>query len=108
MLKNLPKDLLIKELPTTELVESAKKFLKKYLNSVGPVGFEYELGSQKLWMENIAQYANEVEIDNYGTAYGVMGNMDSDFKVVIEAHADEISWLVNYIDSKGFIRVIRN
>lgn len=85
-----------------------KKFLKEYLNSVGPVGFEYELGSQKLWMENIAQYANEVEIDNYGTAYGVMGNMDSDFKVVIEAHADEISWLVNYIDSKGFIRVIRN
>ncbi|MFR5009098.1 MAG: helicase C-terminal domain-containing protein, partial [Limosilactobacillus vaginalis] len=30
MLKNLPKDLPIKELPTTELVESAKKFLKKY------------------------------------------------------------------------------
>lgn len=30
MLKNLPKDLPVKELPTTELVESAKKFLKKY------------------------------------------------------------------------------
>ena len=37
-----------------------------------------------------------------------MGNMDSDFKVVIEAHADEISWFVNYIDSKGYIKVIRN
>ncbi len=85
-----------------------KKFLKDYLNSNSPVGFEYELGGQKLWMENIAKYANEVEIDNYGTAYGVMGNMESDFKVVIEAHADEISWFVNYIDSKGFIRVIRN
>ena len=85
-----------------------KKFLKNYLNSNGPVGFEYELGTQKIWMENIKKHVNEVELDNYGTAYGVMGNMKSDFKVVIEAHVDEISWLINYIDSKGYIRLIRN
>lgn len=59
-----------------------KKFLKKYLNSHSPVGFEYELGAQKIWMEHISQYVDSVELDNYGTAYGVMGNIDSDFKVV--------------------------
>ena len=85
-----------------------KKFLKEYLNSNGPVGFEYELGTQKVWIEEISKYVEQVELDNYGTAYGVMGNLDSDFKVVIEAHVDEISYLVNYIDSKGYIRVIRN
>lgn len=85
-----------------------KKFLKEYLNSTSPVGFEYELGGQKVWMDNIAKYVDSVEIDNYGTAYGITGNLDSDFKVVIEAHSDEISWFVNYIDSKGYIRVIRN
>ena len=85
-----------------------KKFLKEYLNSTSPTGFEYELGGQKVWMDNIAKYVDSVEIDNYGTAYGVTGNLDSDFKVVIEAHSDEISWFVNYIDSKGYIRVIRN
>jgi putative aminopeptidase FrvX len=84
-----------------------KKFLKEYLNSTSPTGFEYELGGQKVWMDNIAKYVDSVEIDNYGTAYGITGNLDSDFKVVIEAHSDEISWFVNYIDSKGYIRVIR-
>ena len=85
-----------------------EKFLESYLNSNAPTGFEYELGGQKVWMDYISKYVDKVELDNYGTAYGIMGNMDSDFKVVIEAHADEISWFVNHIDSKGYIKVIRN
>lgn len=85
-----------------------EKFLEEYLNGTSPVGFEYSLGGQKIWMDYISKYVNEVKIDNYGTAYGVMGNMDSDFKVVIEAHADEISWFVNYIDKDGYIKVIKN
>ena len=90
-----------------------EKFLEEYLNSHGPVGFEYELNgcektTQKLWMEHISQFVDKVEIDNYGTAYGIMGNMKSDFKVVVESHCDEISWLVKHIDSKGYIKVIRN
>lgn len=85
-----------------------EKVLKEYLNGHSPTGFEYELGGQKIWMDYISKFADKVELDNYGTAYGIMGNMDSDFKVVIEAHADEISWLVNYIDKDGYIKVIRN
>ena len=85
-----------------------EKFLEKYLNSNGPVGFEYELGTQKIWMDYISKYVDKVELDNYGTAYGIMGNLDSDFKVVIESHCDEIAWFVNYIDSNGYIKVIRN
>ena len=85
-----------------------ENFLKNYLNSNSPTGFEYELGGQKTWIEYISKYVDHVEIDNYGTAYGVMGNLNSDFKVVIEAHADEISWFVKYIDPKGYIRVTRN
>jgi putative aminopeptidase FrvX len=90
-----------------------EKFLEKYLNSNGPVGFEYQLDgcdkpTQKVWMDYISKYVDKIELDNYGTAYGVMGNLDSDFKVVIESHCDEISWMTNYIDSKGYIKVIRN
>jgi len=85
-----------------------EEFLEKYLNSNSPTGFEYELGGQKIWMDYISKYVDKVELDNYGTSYGIMGNMNSDFKVVIEAHADEISWYVNHIDSNGYIRVIRN
>lgn len=84
------------------------EFLKEYMNSYGPTGFEYEIGSQKVWMKNIKKYSNKVEVDNYGTCYAEMGNEKSDFSVVIEAHCDEISYFVNYIDEKGYIKVIRN
>ena len=33
---------------------------------------------------------------------------NSNINVVVEGHADEIAWYVNYIDDKGFIYVIRN
>lgn len=85
-----------------------ENFLEEYLNSNSPTGFEYELGGQKLWMDYISKFVDNVELDNYGTAYAITGNLDSEFKVVIEAHADEISWFVNYIDPKGYIKVIRN
>jgi len=42
-----------------------------------------------------------------GTAVAVI-NPDAKYKVVIEGHADEISWYVNYIADNGLIYVIRN
>src|SRR6476660_2750620 len=35
-------------------------------------------------------------------------NPTAPFKVVIEAHADEISWFVNYITAEGLIYLKRN
>ena len=71
-----------------------------------PTGFEYYSG-QKLWVDYVKPFVDEWHLDNYGTAYGII-NPGKDFKVVIEGHADEISWFVNYIDDDGFINVIRN
>ncbi len=88
--------------------KESKEFLKEYLNNPAPSGFEAKMGSQKIWADYIGQYVNDVYLDNYGNAVAVVGDMDSEYKVVIEAHADEIAWYVNYIDEKGFIKVIRN
>ncbi|MDY3524743.1 M42 family metallopeptidase [Riemerella anatipestifer] len=81
------------------------KFLEQYLNTASPTGYEH--AGQKLWMDYIKPYVDEVRTDHYGTAYGII-NPDASFKVVIEAHADEISWYVNYITEDGLIYVIRN
>lgn len=83
-------------------------FLKKYLNSVSPTGHEVLLGGQKVWVEEMKKYSNRVELDQYGSAMAYMGDDESSFSVVIEAHADEISWLVNHIDPDGYISVIKN
>src|SRR5690554_1366023 len=80
-------------------------FLEKYLNNASPTGYEW--GGQKLWMDYMKPYVDEFITDTYGTAVGVI-NPDAEYRVVIEGHADEISWYVNYISDNGLISVIRN
>ena len=83
----------------------SEKFLETYLNNASPTGFE-ESG-QKIWLDYIKAYIDEYFTDNYGTVVGVI-NPKATYKVVIEAHADEISWFVHYITEDGFIYVRRN
>jgi putative aminopeptidase FrvX len=80
-------------------------FLEKYLNNASPTGYESE--GQKIWMDYLKPYVDTFITDSYGTAVGVI-NPNAKFKVVIEGHADEISWYVNYITPEGLIYVIRN
>ncbi len=87
------------------LTERSLEFLRNYLNNSSPTGFECE--GQKLWLEYIKPYIDDYIVDNYGTVVGII-NPKAEFKVVIEAHADEISWFVNYITKDGFIYLCRN
>ena len=84
---------------------TAYTFLKEYINNPSPVGFESS--GQKLWLNYISKYVDTTFTDPYGTAVGVI-NPDAPFKVVIEAHADEISWFVNYVSDQGLIYLKRN
>ena len=87
------------------LNKKSLEFLEKYLNNAAPTGYEWE--GQKIWMDYLKPYVDEFITDTYGTAVGVI-NPDAKYKVVIEGHADEISWYVNYITDNGLIYVIRN
>ncbi|WP_298425976.1 M42 family metallopeptidase [uncultured Kordia sp.] len=80
-------------------------FLEKYLNNPAPTGYEWN--GQKIWMDYLKPYVDEFITDSYGTAVGVI-NPKAKYKVVIEGHADEISWYVNYITDNGLLYVIRN
>lgn len=87
------------------LTPDSYKFLKEYVNNASPTGFESS--GQKLWMKYLEPYVDEFFTDPYGTAVGVI-NPKASFKVVIEAHADEISWFVNYITPEGLLYLKRN
>jgi len=87
------------------ITKDSQKFLEKYLNNASPTGFE--LAGQKLWLEYITPFIDSYFTDNYGSVVGVI-NPESDYKVVIEAHADEISYFVHYITPEGFIYLRRN
>ena len=81
------------------------EFFERYLNNASPVGFE--ISGQKLWLDYIEPYVDTCFSDTYGTAVGVI-NPEAEYKVAIEAHADEISWYVSHITSEGMLNVVRN
>lgn len=89
----------------TILNDKSFSFLRNYINNASPVGFE--TWGQKLWLEYLKPYIHSQYVDPYGTAVGII-NPDERFKVVIEAHADEISWFVNYITPEGLLYLKRN
>jgi len=84
---------------------NSTNFLYQYLNNPSPTGFES--AGQKIWLNYIKPYVDTHFVDTYGTVVGVI-NPSATYKVVIEAHADEISWFVNYISKDGFIYLKRN
>ncbi|MCK0124664.1 M42 family metallopeptidase [Gelidibacter sp. F2691] len=93
-------------MPNTNILDNKSlEFLENYLNNASPTGYEWT--GQKLWMDYLKPYVDEFITDTYGTAVGVI-NPKAKYKVVIEGHADEISWYVNYISDNGLIYVIRN
>ncbi|KRO70215.1 MAG: peptidase M42 [Cryomorphaceae bacterium BACL11 MAG-121128-bin16] len=87
------------------ITKKSEKFLEDYLNNPSPTGFESE--GQKMWLSYIKPYIDTHFVDTYGTVVGVI-NPKAKYKVVIEAHADEISWFVHYITKEGFIYLRRN
>jgi putative aminopeptidase FrvX len=87
------------------ITKESKEFLEKYINNAAPTGFESP--GQKMWLEYIKPYIDDYMVDNYGTVVGII-NPEAEYKVVIEAHADEIAWFVHYITDEGFIYVRRN
>ncbi len=85
--------------------KQSRKFLEKYLNNASPTGFEQS--GQHIWLDYVKPFVDDHFTDTYGTAVAVI-NPKAKYKVVIEAHADEISWFVNYITEEGYIYVRRN
>ena len=85
-------------------------FLKKYLNTNSPSTNEQD--SQRKWIAELEEYADEVITDNYGNVAllvkGTKHTKSNNFKVVIDAHADEIGWIVKSISDDGFLKVQRN
>lgn len=81
------------------------KWIDNYLRNATPSG--NEINGQKMWLSFVKPFCDEVLTDQYGNAAAVISAKES-FKVVIEAHADEIAWYVHTITSQGFLHVEKN
>ena len=85
--------------------ETAKTFLFDLLNTPSPTGFE--TAGQRKWAAYVRPLADTVESDSYGTAWATLhGSSDDAPRLMLEAHADEIGFMVNHVTEKGFLSIL--
>src|SRR5690349_1222951 len=84
---------------------AAKQFLFHLLNTPSPSGFEVE--GQKVWLQFVSRFADAVENDAYGNAWAVRHGSNPSFKIMLEAHAAEIGFMVQNVSEEGFLYVVR-
>ena len=76
------------------------KFLERLVNTPSPSG--HEARSQRVWLDYVKPFADETFSDAYGNTVAVL-NKGGAPRLMLAAHADEISMVVNYVNKQGFI-----
>lgn len=89
------------------MTEDAKTFLCELMNTPSPSGFEVE--GQRKWAAYVRPHADEVASDTYGNAWATLHGSGGEEapRIMLEAHADEIGFMVNYISDEGFLSITR-
>lgn len=66
----------------------------------------WEKAGQQRWIDLTTEVSDRVETDAYGNAWAVLKGTKKDApRVMIEAHADEIGFIVRHIDENGFLSI---
>jgi putative aminopeptidase FrvX len=81
-----------------------RDFLFHLLQTPSPTGFE--MRGQRVWADWIRQHAPTVECDAYGSTWATLPGKTGRI-VMLEAHADEIGYMIKHVDDKGFLRLDR-
>lgn len=83
-----------------------QSFLDELLVTPSPTGAE--MPGQKVWADFIRPFSDGVENDAYGNTWASLKGSGGEnaVKVMLEAHADEIGFMISYISKEGFLSVI--
>lgn len=88
------------------MTEDAENFLFDLLKTPSPTGFETP--GQKKWAGYLRQFADSVESDAYGSAWATVKGSNPDAPtLMLEAHADEIGYMVRHVTDDGYLRIDR-
>ena len=78
-----------------------RAFLDELLETPSPSG--YETAGQRVWIDYVSEYADDVRTDDYGNAIAVLDG--SGPEVAVAGHGDEIGFIVRRIDDDGFVHL---
>jgi endoglucanase len=80
------------------------EFLRRLVNTPSPSS--HETRGQRVWLDYVAQYADETFSDPHGNCVAVL-NKGGSPRLMLAGHADEIGMSVSYVDDDGFLYVRR-
>ncbi|MFC7077830.1 M20/M25/M40 family metallo-hydrolase [Haloarcula halophila] len=83
--------------------EDRRAFLESLLSTPGPSG--YETDSQRVWIDYVSEFADDVTVDDYGNAVATVEGGET--TVALTGHGDEIGFMVRDITDDGFLRLSR-
>ena len=75
-------------------------FFQRMVETIGPSGYEQE--AQRVWRERVQDVADSVRTDTLGNCIASL-NPEARPRVMLDAHIDQIGFLVKYIDEEGFV-----
>lgn len=79
-------------------------FLLQLLDTTSPSG--WETATQQCWKNHLAPIVDQIETDAYGNAWATLHGAERNGpKIMLEAHADEIGFIIRHIDDKGFVSI---
>ena len=80
-----------------------RAFFEELLTTPSPSGFEVR--GQRVWLDYVEPYADEVRTDEYGNAVAVHEGGGDGPTVAFAGHSDEIGFIVRRIEEDGFVRI---
>lgn len=83
--------------------ERQRTFLEELLTTASPSGFEH--AGQRVWVEYVREFADDVRMDAYGNAVAVYHGGNSDMEIAFAGHADEIGFMIRDITDDGFLKL---
>ncbi len=86
------------------MTKAEKSFLFQLLETPSPTGFE--MPGQRVWASYLKKFADSVECDAYGSTWATLKGKSKKV-VMLEAHADEIGYMVKHISKEGFLYLDR-
>jgi putative aminopeptidase FrvX len=86
--------------------DDQRGFLEDLLETASPSG--YETPGQRVWVDYVSGFADDVTVDEYGNAVAVHeGDPDVDVAVALAGHGDEIGFVVRRVTDDGYLKLGR-
>ncbi|MHA2283488.1 MAG: M42 family metallopeptidase [Promethearchaeota archaeon] len=87
-------------------IESIKEYQKKLSSLIGVSGYEEDISNFILNEIETKELVDKTWTDALGNVLAIKGGEDPERKILLDAHIDEIGFMVSHIEKKGFLRFV--